>query len=182
MRWLKSPAPSRRAPARSALIGISMRRASTVPAMIATASPSPINSAIRNSWSRIGASACAVGCSKNTNQPSFGIALAAVSTEWPSASVPEPRGSPFFSSDCDLRQRREVLADLRALGRGRQHLAAGIDHIGERSPCRPGRRRGNRRGSAEVDIGERDAGIEAGMRHRDRHDGAASRGIRPARS
>ena len=80
MRWLKSPAPSRRAPVRSALIGISIRRASTVPAMIAMMRPSPIKSATRTSWSRIGASACAVGCSKNTIQPSFGTVAEAVST------------------------------------------------------------------------------------------------------
>ena len=80
MRWLKSPAPSRRAPVRSAVIGISIRRASSVPARIATTRPSAINSATRSNWSRIGASACAVGCSKNTYQPSFGTALAAVST------------------------------------------------------------------------------------------------------
>ena len=66
---------------RSAVIGTSMRRASTIPAMIATTRPSPINSAMRSSWSRIGASACAVGCSKNTDQPSFGTALEVVSTE-----------------------------------------------------------------------------------------------------
>src|SRR5437762_2193867 len=37
MRWLKSPAPSRRAPVLSAVIGTSMRRANSVPARIATA-------------------------------------------------------------------------------------------------------------------------------------------------
>ena len=94
MRWEKSPAPSLFAPVRSAVIGISMRRASTVPARIATARPSAISSATRNNWSRIGASACEVGCSKNTYQPSLGTLLAAVSTEWPSASVPEASGWP----------------------------------------------------------------------------------------
>ena len=109
MRWLKSPAPSRRAPRRSAVIGISIRRASTVPARIATTSPSPIRSAIRSNWSRIGASACAVGCSKNTYQPSFGSELAAVNTECPSVSVPEASGSPSAYQGCDLRQVRELL-------------------------------------------------------------------------
>ncbi len=88
MRWLKSPAPRRRAPVRSAVMGISIRRASKVPARIATSSPTPIRSATRRIWSRIGASACAVGCSKNTTQPSLGTALEADRTEWPSAPVP----------------------------------------------------------------------------------------------
>ena len=50
---------------------------------------SAINNATRTSWSRIGESACAVGCSKNTNQPSLGTGFDAVSTAWPSASVPD---------------------------------------------------------------------------------------------
>ena len=94
MRWPKSPAPSRRAPARSAVIGTSMRRAMMVPAMIATTRPSPIRSAIRTSWSRIGVSACAVSCSKNTCQPSFGTRLDVVSTALPLMSVPDAGATP----------------------------------------------------------------------------------------
>ncbi len=81
MRWLKSPEPRRRAPARSALIGTSMRRAITLPARIAMIRPSPTSSAMRTSWSRIGASAVEVGCSKKMLQPSFGTTAAAVSIE-----------------------------------------------------------------------------------------------------
>ena len=93
MRWLKSPSPSLCAPSRSAVIGMIMRRASSVPARIATIRPMPISSAMRTSWSRIGVSACAVGCSNSTLQPSFGTVLAAVSTEWPLKSVPDVSGS-----------------------------------------------------------------------------------------
>ena len=182
MRWLKSPAPSRRAPVRSAVIGISMRRASRVPARIATARPSAISSATRSSWSRIGASACAVGCSKNTVQPSFGTLLAAVSTEWPSVSVPEASGGrPVVIMAATCGSVRQILADLGALGGSRQHLAAGIHHIGEGGLADLGVAEEIRQ-EAQVDLGDGDAGVEAGMRHRDRHEAAASRGIRPARN
>ena len=80
---------------RSAVIGISIRRANSVPARIATASPSPIKSATRTNWSRIGAKACAVGCSNSTAQPSFGTELDVVKTEWPSVSVPDASACPF---------------------------------------------------------------------------------------
>jgi len=66
-----------------------MRRASTVPASMATTRPSPISSAMRTSWSRIGVSACAVGCSKNTCQLNRGTMAEAVSTSWPLPSLPE---------------------------------------------------------------------------------------------
>ena len=82
------------APACSAVIGTSMRCAMMVPAMIATTRPSPIRSAIRTSWSRIGVSACAVSCSKNTCQPSFGTRLDVVSTALPLASVPDAGATP----------------------------------------------------------------------------------------
>ena len=68
----------------------------------------------------------------------------------------------------DLRQFRKILADLRAVGRTRQHPAARIHHIGERRLAELGvaEEFGE---EAEIDIGHRDAGVEAGMRHRDRH-------------
>ena len=47
----------------------------------------------------------------------------------------------------DLGQGGEVLGDIGALRGARQHLAAGRPHR-QSSPCRPGRRRGSRRGSA----------------------------------
>ncbi len=93
MRWLKSPSPSLCAPSRSAVIGMIMRRASSVPARIATISPMPIRSAMRTSWSRIGIRACVLGCSNSTLQPSFGTVLAALITDWPLKSVPELSGS-----------------------------------------------------------------------------------------
>ena len=116
MRWPKSPAPSRRAPARSAVIGTSMRRAMMVPAMIATTRPSAINSAIRTSWSRIGVSACAVGCSKNTCQPSRGTALDVVSTRMAGGcrcpSSAQRRPAPITAATCG--RLGEILADIRA--------------------------------------------------------------------
>ena len=76
---------------------------------------------------------------------------------------------------------RKILADLRALGGARQHLAAWIDHIGERGLADLGvaEEVGE---EAQIDFGDGDAGVEAGMRHRDRHERAAIRGNRPARS
>ncbi len=133
MRWLKSPAPSRCAPARSALIGTSIRRAMMVPAMIAVTRPIAIRSAIRTSWSRIGVSACAVGCSKNTNQPIRGTALTVVSTSWPAMSVPSDSSEPLDGGD--LRQAGEILADFGALRRTRQHLALAVDDIGKADPA-----------------------------------------------
>ena len=47
----------------------------------------------------------------------------------------------------------------------------GIDHIGERRLADLGVAKKSER-NAEIDIGDRDAGVEAGMRHRDRHEGA----------
>ncbi len=70
----------------------------------------------------------------------------------------------------DLRQRREILGHLGALGRTRQHLAARIDHIGERRLADL-RLAEEIRQKTQIDVGEGDAGIEAGMRHRDRHQG-----------
>ena len=70
----------------------------------------------------------------------------------------------------DLRQRRQIGADLGALGRGRQHLAAGIHHIGEGGLADLGVAEEIRQ-EAQVDVGDGDAGVEAGMRHRDRHEG-----------
>ena len=68
----------------------------------------------------------------------------------------------------DLRQLRKILAQLRPIGRGRQHLAAGIDHIGGGRLADLGLAEEIGE-EGEIDIGERDAGVEAGMRHRDRH-------------
>ena len=171
MRWLKSPAPSRRAPARSAVIGISIRRASSVPARIATARPSAIKSATRINWSRIGASACAVGCSKNTCQPSFGTALGRAHHRM-TLGIAAQRQRLDGSGDHggDLRQLREILADVGSVGGSCQHLAAGIHHIGEGGLADLGVAKEVRQ-EAQVDIGHGDAGIEAGLRHRDRHHG-----------
>ena len=70
----------------------------------------------------------------------------------------------------DLRQLRQVLADLGPLRGARQHLAARIDHIGEGRLADLGVAEEIRQ-EAQVDLGDGDAGVEAGMRHRDRHEG-----------
>ena len=171
IRWPKSPSPSRLAPVESAVIGISIRRARIVPASIATSSPTPISSATRTSWSRIGASACAVGCSKNTIQPSFGTVLEADSTELPSAPVP-CSGSRLTGAVCAATcgSFDEVACDLRPLGGAGDDLAALIDHIGEGRLADLGVAEEIRQ-EAQIDLGDGDVGIEAGMRHRDRHEG-----------
>ena len=51
---------------------------------------------------------------------------------------------PGFSSGGDLRQRREVLAHLRALGASLPAPGRARRSHRRRRPCRPGRRRGNR--------------------------------------
>ena len=87
-------------------------------------------------------------------------------------SVPEACGAPpGLHHGVDLRQPCEEPADLRPLGRTRQHLAVRIDHIGEGRSADLGvaEEVGE---EAQVDFGDGDAGIEAGMRHRDRHEGA----------
>ena len=70
----------------------------------------------------------------------------------------------------DLRQRRDVVADRRALGRTCQHLAVRIDHIGE-GGLADLRVAEEIRQETKIDIGDGDAGIVAGMRYRDRHEG-----------
>ncbi len=72
----------------------------------------------------------------------------------------------------DLRQRGEFVADLRAL-RARQHLAARIDQEGVADLADLGLAEEIVE-KAQVDLGQRDAGIDAGMRHRDRHEGAGA--------
>ncbi|MGY4366426.1 hypothetical protein ACVW1A_002491 [Bradyrhizobium sp. LB1.3] len=68
-----------------------------------------------------------------------------------------------------LRQLRQILADIGALRRRRQHAAARIDHIGEGglADLGVGEVLGEK---AEVELGHGDAGVETGMRHRDRHE------------
>ena len=72
----------------------------------------------------------------------------------------------------DLRQGGRILADVGSLGRACQHLALGVDHIGRGGLADLGvaKKIGE---EGEVDVGNRDAGVEAGgMRHPDRHEGA----------
>ena len=68
----------------------------------------------------------------------------------------------------DLRQGREIRRDLRSLGRRCQHLATRIDQISESglADLRVAQEVGE---ETKIDFGDGDAGIEAGMRHRDRH-------------
>ena len=81
----------------------------------------------------------------------------------------------------DLRGACERLADLGPLARTRQHLAVRIDHIGEGRLADLGVAEEIRH-EAQIDFGDGDPGIEAGMRHRDRHEGAGVRGKSPARN
>ena len=69
----------------------------------------------------------------------------------------------------NLRQLREVLADLGPFRGRRQHAAARIDHIGERrlADLGVGEVLGEK---AEIELGHGDPGVETGMRHRDRHE------------
>ena len=73
---------------------------------------------------------------------------------------------------CDLRQGGEFLSHLRAL-RARQHLAARIDHIGVADLADLGLAEEIVE-KAQVDLGQRHAGVDAGMRHRDRHERAGA--------
>ena len=82
----------------------------------------------------------------------------------------------------DLRQLRRD--PCRPPGPWRSSPAPGRWHRPHRRsrPCRPGRRRGNRARKRRSISATRDAGVEAGMRHRDRHEGplAAEIGRREA--
>ena len=143
----------------SAVIGISMRRASTTPARIATISPSAIRSAMRTSWSRIGASAWLVGCSKNTCQPSFGTGLDGRQHRMAGRIVAGgQRAPPGASAAATCGRARDILGDLGALGGARQHLAARIDHIGERGAADLGVAEEVVE-KAKIDLGHRDAGV-----------------------
>ena len=72
---------------------------------------------------------------------------------------------------CDLRQAREIPGHRRALGRACQHLAACIDDIGVAGLADLGVAEKFAQ-EAEVDLGQRNPGVEPGMRHRDRHERA----------
>ena len=80
MRWPSSPAPIRAAPAWSAWIGLTMRRARTVLASTENATPSRMSTAARRMDARIPSKASTSGCSTNTSQRSGEMGAKAVST------------------------------------------------------------------------------------------------------
>ena len=126
---------------------------------------------MRTSWSRIGASACRRSAARRTRS-------SRASAPRRPRSAPNgrrrrcrsrPARAPGAISAATCGRLRQVLADVGALRRGREHLAARIDDDRRRlflptwaSPSKSERK--FRSISAT-----RDAGVEAGMRHRDRH-------------
>ena len=143
------------------------RRSAARPAPAGRGSaPAPARSAARRTrTSRVSAPRCA-----------------AVSTAWPSASVPEVSGAPsgvIRAATCGRPERSLPISG--PLAELASTWPRGIDHIGEGGLADLGvaEEIGE---EPQIDIGHGDAGIEAGMRHRDRHEGLRCRGNRPARS